>query len=110
MATAHKVMVTVRKKNGQTKVFSYTTTDLNTAQLLAPSGSGSVVYSSEDCWIVDLAHSTQGTCTQDKVYFNNVDTGITLFTPNCLMTVNRQVRSSPIFVPGGTMVKIIQAT
>lgn len=110
MATAHKVMLTARKKNGEQKVFPYTTTDLNTAQLLAPSGSGDNVLSSEDVWIVDLVHSTQGTCTQDAIYFNNVDTGIRLYTPNLLPTVNRSVPQAPIYVPAGTVVKIIQLT
>ncbi len=110
MATAHKVMVTVRKKNGQQQVFPYTTTDLNTAQLLAPSGSGDNVLSRDDCYIVDIVHSTQGTCTQDAIYFNNVDTGMRLFTPNLLMTVNRILPRYPIFLPGGTVLKVIQLT
>jgi len=110
MATAHKVMITVKKKNGQTKTYPFTTTDLNTANLLAPSGAGDNVLSAEDCWIVDIVHSTQGTCTQDAIYFNNVDTGMRLYTPNLLPTVNRILPRNPIFVPAGTVVKVTQLT
>lgn len=105
MATAHKVMVTVRNRRGQIKTYPYTTTDVNAAFLLAPSGGNSLVLSSEDCEIVDYVHSTQGTCTQVYVYYNNTNTGNVLLTANSQPTVNRQIRSCPIFVPAGTAVK-----
>jgi len=110
MATAHKVMVTVRTKSGKQFVLPFSTTDLNTAFLLSPSGASDLVYSPEDSWIIDLVHSTQGTCTQDKVYFNGALQGYVIYTPNSLPTVNRQVRNCPIYVPGGTRVSIQQAT
>lgn len=110
MATAHKVMLVAKNRSGQSKVFSFTTTDANTAFLLDPSGGSSRALSSQDCWIADIVHSTQGTCTQDKIYFNETDTGIVLYTPNMLPTVQRILPRNPIFVPAGTMVKIQQLT
>jgi len=105
MATAHKVFVTVRNRRGQIKTYPYTTTDVNAAFLLAPSGGNQLVLSPDDAQIVDYVHSTQGTCTQVAVFFNNADTGIRLPTASCQPTVNRLVRSAPIDLPAGTLVK-----
>jgi len=110
MATAHKVMVTVKNKSNQIKVYPYTTADTNTTAILAPSGEDAVVLSQQDCWIVDYVHSTQGTCTQVYVYFNDVRTGDVIFTVNSQPTVNRQVPNAPIFVPAGTRVKFTTIT
>ena len=110
MATAHKVMVTVKNKQGQIKVFPYTTADTNTTALLAPSGEDSVVLSSQDAWIIDHVHSTQGTCTQVYVYFNDMRTSDVIFTVNSQPAVNRQIRSCPIYVPAGTRVKFVTIT
>jgi hypothetical protein len=105
MVTAHKVMVTVKDRNG-IRVFPYTTTDVNTAFFLAPDGGNQLVLSSQDCYIVDLVHSTQGSCTQDYIWFNNVRLPDIIYTAASQPTgVNRQVRSNPLFVPAGTQVK-----
>ena len=105
MATAHKVMVTIRTKSGKIQTFPYTTTDTNAAFFLAPSGQDQIVLSGEDCWIIDEIHSTQGTCTQVYVYFNNVRIPDIILTAAEQPNVNRQIPSSPILVPAGTMVK-----
>jgi hypothetical protein len=105
MATAHKVMVTVRNQSGQVKVFPYTTADTNTTALLAPSGSDAIVFSNQNSQIIDYVHSTQGTCTKVYIYFNNVQVPYVIYTAASLHTVNRQVRNAPIAVPGGTIVQ-----
>lgn len=110
MATAHKVMATVKNKSGQIKVFPYTTADTNTTALLAPSGEDAVVFSTQDCWLVDYVHSTQGTCTQVYVYFNDMRISDVIFTANSQPAVNRQIRNSPIFIPAGTRVKFTTIT
>lgn len=110
MATAHKVMVTVKNRSGALKTFPYTTADTNTTALLAPSGEDSVVFSSQDCFIVDYVHSTQGTCTQVYVYYNDMRTSDVIFTANSQPTVNRQIRNCPLFVPAGTRVKFTTIT
>jgi len=103
MATAHKVIATLRNRAGQTHVCTFTTADTNTTALLSPSGADQIVLSQDDCWIVDWVHSTQGTCTQVYLYFNSVRIPEIILTAASQPGVNRQVRSSPIFVPGGTM-------
>jgi len=105
MATAHKVMVTVKNAQGQQKTFPYTTADTNTTALLAPSGEDEVVFSSQDAWIVDYVHSTQGTCTQVYVYYNGMRTTDVLFTAAAQPTVNRQVPNAPLYIPAGTRVQ-----
>jgi len=110
MATAHKVIATVRNKSGQVKVFPYSTADTNTTALLAPSGEDEVVFSLNDCWLVDYVHSTQGTCTQVYVYFNNIRTGDVIFTAASQPTVNRQIPNAPLYVPAGTRVKFTTIT
>lgn len=110
MATAHKVMVTTTKKNGQQIVWPYSTADTNTTALVAPSGDTSIVFSLDDCYVTDYVHSTQGTCTQVYVYFNNVRQPIIIYTASSQPTVNRQVKSAPLYVPGGTQVKFTTIT
>ena len=110
MATAHKVMVTVRNARGQIKTYPYTTADTNTTAILAPSGDDEVVLSQQDCWIVDYVHSTQGTCTQVYPYFNNIRTGDVIFTAAAQPAVNRQIPNAPLFVPAGTRVKFTTIT
>jgi hypothetical protein len=110
MATAHKVMVTVRNRSGKIQVFPYTTADTNTTALLAPSGEDAIVLSQQDAQIVDYVHSTQGTCTQVYMYFNDMRTSDVLFTAAAQPTTNRQVRNSPINVPAGTRVKFVTIT
>jgi len=110
MATAHKVMVTTTKKNRQQMVWNYSTADTNGTALLTPSGDSTVVFSNDDCYITDYVHSTQGTCTQVYVWFNGVRIYPIIYTANSQPTVNRQIKSSPIFVPGGTQVKFTTIT
>jgi len=110
MATAHKVMVTVRNARGQLKTFLYTTADTTTTAILAPSGEDAITLSQQDCWIVDYVHSTQGTCTQVYVYYNEVRTGDVIFTAASQPTVNRQIPNSPLYVPAGTRVKFTTIT
>lgn len=109
MATAHKVMVTVAKGSAL-EVFPYTTTDVNAASLLSPSGESETVFSQSNTKIVDYVHSTQGTCTQVAIYFNGMLQPIKLYTASSQPTVNRQVRNCPIDVPGGTRVKFVTLT
>ena len=110
MATAHKVIVRVKTISGF-KVFPYTTTDVNAAFFLAPDGGNQLVLDQNDCWIVDVVHSTQGSTTQDYIFFNNVRIPDIIQTPASLPTVNRQIStSSPIFVPAGTQVKFQSIT
>jgi len=110
MATAHKVMATLKKKNGQTHVCTFTTADTTTTALLSPSGSDQIVLSQEDCWLVDWVHSTQGTCTQVYLYFNNVRIPDIILTAASQPGVNRQIPASPIFIPGGTLFKATTIT
>jgi hypothetical protein len=110
MATAHKVMVTTTKSNGQQKVWPYATADTNTTFMTNPAGSSEQVLSGDDCFITDYVHSTQGTCTKVYVYFNGALQPIVLFTAAAQPTVNRQVRSCPILVPGGTKVSFATIT
>jgi len=110
MATAHKVICTVRNRKGQSHVYTFTTADTTTTALLSPSGSDQIVLSQEDCWIVDWVHSTQGTCTQVYFYFNNVRIPEIILTAASLPTVNRQVPANPIFVPAGTLFKATTIT
>jgi len=91
-------------------MYNYTTADTNTTALLAPSGEDQVVLSASDAWIVDWIHSTQGTCTQVYLYFNNVRIPDIILTAASQPGVNRQVRSSPIYVPAGTLVKATTIT
>jgi len=109
MATAHKVMVTTTRGNKQV-VWPYSTADTNTTALLTTSGDSSVVFSSQDCWITDYVHSTQGTCTQVYVYFNQVRQPLIIYTASSQPAVNRQVKNNPIFVPAGTQVKFTTIT
>jgi hypothetical protein len=105
MATAHKVMVTVKNSKGQIKTLPFTTADTNTTAILSPSGEDAVVLSQNDCWIVDYVHSTQGSTTQVYVYFNDVRTGDVIFTAASQPNVNRQVPNCPLYVPAGTRVQ-----
>lgn len=111
MATAHKVLVLVKNKRGQVKGFPYSTTDINAAFFLTPSGGSQIVFSDQDCWIIDIVHSTQGSTTKDYIFFNNVKLSDEIQTPAAQPNVNRQISPrSPIFVPGGTQVKFQSIT
>jgi hypothetical protein len=111
-AVAYKVALTLRKGNAVKSLF-LTASDVNAAALVFPSGGTELQLAAQDCYIVDWINApSYGTDTTTvSIYINGVDTGIRVInSANQSGTYNRQIQSSPIYVPAGALVKFVQNT
>lgn len=113
-AAPFKVSMKVVNALGQTKTIYLTASDVNAAALVFPSGGTELPLSSVDCYIADIvAAPTYGTDTTNMtVFINGVDsTGLRVInSANQSGTYNRQILTSPIYIPAGALVKIVQNT
>jgi len=111
-AAAYKVVLKIINSAGQTRSLPLTASDVNSAAWVFPSGGTELQLSSVPCVIADAIYTAAGTDTsQVQVYINGVDSGIKLFNgTNLGTTYDRQVKSSPISIPAGALVKFVQLT
>jgi hypothetical protein len=111
-AAAFKASLTVRNAGGQEKMLYLTASDVNAAALVFPSGGTELQLSSLPCIMKDLVLSAAGTDTTNmSLFVNGVNTGIVLLNAANLYSAQfRQVASSPIQIPAGALVKLVQNT
>lgn len=111
-AAAFKVSLTVRNSAGQERLLYLTASDVNAAALVFPSGGTEMQLSSLPCILKDMILSAAGTDTTNmSLYVNGVDTGIRFVNAaNLYSTQFRQIASSPVQIPAGALVKIVQNT
>jgi hypothetical protein len=112
MAAAYKVAMKVVNAQGQTRSIPLTASDVNAAYWIFPSGGSELQLSSVPSVIADVIYSAAGTDTSSvSVYINGIDSGIKLFNAANLGTVyDRQVKTCPIQIPAGALVRFIQNT
>lgn len=111
-AAAYKTSLTVVNAQGQVKSIPLGASDVNAAALTFPSAGTEISLSSVPCVIRDWINTAAGTDTTNiTVFINGVNTGIVVFNAlNLATTIQRQVASAPISIPGGALVKLVQNT
>ena len=113
-AAPFKVSMKVVNSAGQSKNIYLTGSDVNAAALVFPSAGTELPLSSLPCQIADLILApTYGTDTTNMtIFINGVDsTGMRVInSANQGGTFSRQIMSSPVAIPAGALVKIIQNT
>ena len=111
-ATPYKVAMKVVNSAGQIKSIPFTASDVTTAAWVFPSAGTELPLSALPCVIADVVYTAAGVDTsQVQVFVNGIDTGIRIYNSANLGTVyNRQIQSSPISIPAGASVKLIQLT
>lgn len=111
-AAPFKVTLVLKNAAGQTTSRYLTASDVAAAALVYLSGGTEIPLSSGDCWITDvICAPTYGTDTSNMTFFiNGVDsTGIrSINSANQTTSFSRQFQSSPLRIPAGASVKIVQ--
>lgn len=106
---AYAGTVTMRTVSGRTIVEPFTCTDVN-AIYMVWTNSGNAFYTCpEDLYIVDVAVSAAGAVTRLNLKVGGLDSGITLYQPGLLNTINNRM-PSPIGISRGRMVQFQQLT
>ena len=110
-ATPYKIALTIRNPQG-VKSLPMTASDVNAAFWLYPSGGNELQLSSLPCVISDIIYTAAGVDTTSvDLFVNGVNTGVRIFNGlNLATTINRQIASSPLSIPGGALVKFTQNT
>lgn len=99
--------------NGARKMIPLTSSDVNAAFWLFPSGSSEMVlHGSQDAYIVDTILSAAGTdTTQVEIFLNGSSTGVKLLTATSLATgLSRPFQQAPMKIPAGSLVRFTQLT
>lgn len=111
-AAAYKVAMKVINSAGQSRSIPLTASDVNAAFWVFPSGGVEMQLSSLPCVIADVIYSAAGTDTSSvSLFVNGIDSGIRLFNAANLGTVyDRQVKTCPIQIPAGALVRFVQNT
>jgi hypothetical protein len=112
MATAYKVAMTVRNKNGATKQYVYTASDVTTEYWLLPSGANEGQLTATGGWITDIIVTSAGDCSQNTVFINGMNSGYVVYNALNLPTAlgGRQIQQNPIPIPAGAIVRVQQIT
>ena len=112
VAAPYKVSMALQNAKGQRKSIYLTASDVNAAAWVFPSGGTELAVSAVDSVITDLIYSAAGTDTsQVAVYLGGIDTGLRIVNAaNTYNTIQRQVATTPITIPAGIPVKLVQLT
>jgi len=111
MATPYFASVVGRAPNGETKIYSYTVSDVAGEFFLLPSGASEIPLSgNSDIFIVDvIVSSAAGTTKNVGFFIGGADTGVNMNLYNLVGTiVTRPFQNAPIRVPKGQAFKIKQ--
>jgi len=112
-AAAFKVSMSVVNAKGQKRTLYLTASDVNAAALAFPSGGTEMQLSSLPSAITDfICAPTYGTDTTNMtVFINGVDSGVRIInSANQSGTYDRQIKTSPLSIPAGALVKFVQNT
>jgi hypothetical protein len=111
-AAAYKAAIKVVNDAGQTRSIPVTATDVNAAAWVFPSGGTELQLSSVGCTVADIVYTAAGTDTsQVQVYINGIDSGLRIYNgANLGTTYDRQIKTCPIRIPAGALVKFVQLT
>lgn len=109
-AAAYKAALRIVNSANQVRSIPVTASDVTAAAWVFPSGGTELQLSSLPCLVSDILYTAAGTDTsQVAVYINGIDSGIRIFNGANLGTVyDRQVKTSPIAIPAGALVKFTQ--
>lgn len=112
-AAAYKIslVAALGSPNGPRKVFSLTASDVANAFWLHPSGASELALNgTTDVYLVDAILSAAGTdTTQSEFYIGGQSTGFKLQNATSVGTVyNRPLQLSPLRIPAGQALKVIQ--
>lgn len=112
VAVAYKVAMKVINSAGQQRSIPLTASDVNAAFWLFPSGGSELQLSSLPAVIADVIYTGSGTDTSSvSIFVNGIDSGIKMFNGANLGTVyDRQVKTAPISIPAGALVRFVQNT
>jgi len=106
---AYAGQVVMRTVSGRTIIEPFTCTDVTTIYMVFTNSGNAFYTAPEDLYVVDIASSAAGAVTRLNLKVGGLDSGITIYQPGTLNTINNRV-PSPIGISKGRMIQFQQLT